>query len=77
MEFDKLSVGDRANILLDYGELLMNVEYYHYTTLLFDFKGEFYELVYDRTIRQIMLVRVIERSHALQKYLDLIEIRLW
>lgn len=68
-KFSNLSVSDQACLLLDGGDLLATNCYHHYNVLLYNYEGQFVELVYDNRARQVLLVRVVN-DNILQKYLD-------
>jgi hypothetical protein len=69
IKFSNLSVSDQACLLLDGGDLLATNCYHHYNVLLYNYEGQFVELVYDNRVRQVLLVRVVN-DNILQKYLD-------
>lgn len=74
-QFNNLSVSDQACLLLDGGDLVATNSYYHYNVLLYSFRNQFMELVYDNHAKQVLLVRVVN-DNILQKYLDNIHLDL-
>lgn len=75
IQFNNLSVSDQACLLLDGGDLLATNSYYHYNVLLYSYRSQFMELVYDNHAKQVLLVRVVS-DQILQKYLDNIHLEL-
>lgn len=74
-QFNNLSISDQACLLLDGGVLVATNSYYHYNVLLYSFRNQFMELVYDNREKQVLLVRVVN-DNILQKYLDNIHLDL-
>jgi hypothetical protein len=75
LQFNNLPVTDQACLLLDEGDLLATNSYYHYNVLLYSYKNQFMELVYDNHAKQVLLVRTVN-DNILQKYLDNIHLEL-
>lgn len=75
IQFNNLSVSDQACLLLDEGDLLATNSYFHYNVLLYNYKSQFMELVYDNHAKQVLMVRSVN-DDILQKYLEHIHLDL-
>lgn len=70
-----LPLEQQTHVLLDDGNVLLQNDYYCYSVLLFSYKTEFWELVWDNKDKCVILVRPVGPG-ILQRYLNQIHLNL-
>lgn len=77
MEFNQLSTLEKADLLISFGKEVSVDLLWDQAILLYDYKGEFFTLVYDRRKMTVVSVEKATENHV-NHYLSTIKIdELW
>ena len=68
MEFDKLTLNEKANLIWEKGKLLATGEYYSQRINLYTMYGKLYEVWYDVNENRIAKIQEMKDGRLFRKY---------